>query len=243
MARFNINNEYLVISGDKGTLNVYSILKKQIINILNYHRRDIKWLSVICHPSDYRIFTSFGYDGRIFIYNIENDNILCCFLLPHKIEIKAGSFSNNGIYLAFLLAPNATLLLLGLGESHKLYSLTPDQQFFTYDYNQLKFDDTGSGFSIAAQEEKPPYMLPNILCNYKTQIYTKYYRGIRRHINDNDYSLYYNNSKTISFLRKLTDIKHYYGDNGNNNGNNLTEEKIMHLQSSIPCFFYGSRIC
>ena len=84
------------------------------------------------------------------------------------------------------------------------------------------------------------YQIYYVIIKYK---YTKYYRGIRRHINDNDYSLYYNNSKTISFLRKLTDIKHYYGDNGNNNGNNLTEEKIMYLQSSIPCFFYGSRIC
>lgn len=113
---FNADDEYCIITGEKGTSIVYRVADHCILHYLEMHKSQVDIPVCITHPFDGRLCVTGAYDGRLILWDIVNGCAIKMFLFSSTMRISVAVFSPNGHYIA-CVAGQGILILIGIGSS------------------------------------------------------------------------------------------------------------------------------
>ncbi|XP_047518570.1 bromodomain and WD repeat-containing protein 3 isoform X1 [Pieris napi] len=158
MVCWDCSDEYVMTAVSDNTVRVWCSRTCTQVRVLSGHRDEAYVLEA--HPFLPGILLSAGHDGQLFVWDAANGEVLAQFHNVIEGQGEGAIFDakwGEGNTIA-ASDSHGHVLLLGLGQGHRLLGQLPPELFFHTDYRPLVRDALGG--ALDEQTEIPPHLMP-----------------------------------------------------------------------------------
>ncbi|KAG7298425.1 hypothetical protein JYU34_018052 [Plutella xylostella] len=159
MVQWDVSDAYIVTAVSDCTIRVWCSKTATQVKVLFGHSDEAYVLEA--HPWLRGVFLSAGHDGQLRVWDASTGETIATF--HNRIEgqgcgaIFDAAWGCDGAVIA-CSDSHGHLLLLGLGQGHRLFRQLPAELFFHTDYRPLVRDALGG--ALDEQTETPPHLMP-----------------------------------------------------------------------------------
>nr|XP_037876090.1 PH-interacting protein isoform X4 [Bombyx mori] len=157
MVCWDRSDRFVVTAVSDHTLRVWCE-RGRMLRVLRGHKDEAYVLEP--HPRLPAVLLSAGHDGQLFVWDVENGEVLCNFQNTIAGQGEGAVFDAKwgGDCSVAASDSHGHVLLLGLGQGHPLLHELPHELFFHTDYRPLTRDALGG--ALDEQTETPPHLMP-----------------------------------------------------------------------------------